>query len=82
MAEITASFIARLDLDPARKDVLVVQGVPPEEMGRAHALMSGLVPAGIRILFLPDDVRLTVMTDGHKDLDEWEAATTRFTNGP
>lgn len=50
--------IAKLELEAG--DILVVKGTAT--YNNAHAALSNLVPGGVRILYVPPDVELSVMT--------------------
>lgn len=51
--------IARLELEPG--DVLVVQG-DTVKYENAHASLQPLVPHGVKILYVPNDINFSVLT--------------------
>ena len=62
MSEKDLAFsIAKLELEPG--DVLVVKGPRPPR----HDAMCRIVPAGVRILYIPPEVELSVLTK--KEID-------------
>ena len=57
MTDIANEFqIARLDLQ--RGDVLVIKG--PAPTGQQHRMLSDLVPGGVKVLFIPPEIELSV----------------------
>ena len=56
--------IARLELQ--RGDVLVVKG-STVNYGNSYAALSQIVPPGVRILYIPPDVDLSVLTKDEID---------------
>lgn len=60
MSEITEFQIARLELRPG--DVLVVKTPHGVNIPRDRITVQSLVPAGVRILFIPPEVDLSVLT--------------------
>ena len=59
MTKIASEFqIARLELQ--RGDVLVVRG--PAPTGLQHETLSRLLPGGVKVLYLPPDIELSVLT--------------------
>ena len=59
MTDIASEFqIARLELQ--RGDVLVVKG--PAPTGQQHRMLSDLFPGGVKVLFIPPEIELSVLT--------------------
>lgn len=56
MADDLELRIARLELEAG--DVLVVK----TDLKTAHDVLRDLVPAGVRVLYMPSDVELSVLT--------------------
>jgi hypothetical protein len=61
MADDLELRIARLELEPG--DILVVEAkeVPERDM------LAGLVPPGVRVLYIPPDVKLSILTKAEID---------------
>lgn len=60
MADELEFRIARLELQ--RGDILVVKGIEPFPTKRWRGIID-LMPPGVRVLFIPSDVELSVLTD-------------------
>jgi hypothetical protein len=53
--------IAKLELESG--DVLVVKGQPPESHPpRSHEVLRACCPPGVRILYIPPEMELSVLT--------------------
>ena len=62
-SELNEFSVAKLELAPG--DVLVVKGPLPS--GTQTSTLSRIVPRGVRILYIPENVELSVLTKAEID---------------